>query len=316
MVKDIISIKDFSRKDLEHLFGVAKEMETPEDGGKSDLYSDLLHGKIMASLFFEPSTRTRLSFEAAMHKLGGDVIGFADKTITSIEKGEGFKDTIKTIENYADIFVIRHNKDGAARLAGDITDKPVINAGDGTNQHPTQTLLDLYTIKKTQNSLDGLKIAMVGDLKNGRTVHSLTYSLLNFEGNQLYFVSPPQLKMPSHLIEELNSKKCIYTELDKLESVLNEVDIIYMTRIQKERFDDELEYRKVKGAYILNASMLNRPKSNLKIMHPMPIDNEIDYSIDETKHACYFEQVKNSIPVRKACLVEAFGMEDLFKHGQ
>lgn len=299
--KHIISINDLTKQEILHILSIASEFDALQQ-------SFLLRGKILATLFFEPSTRTRLSFETAMHRLGGSVIGFGSAAITSVQKGETLADTISMIHGYADAIVIRHHIEGAARLASQISKVPVINAGDGANQHPTQTLVDLYTIRKAQNTIDGLSIAMVGDLKYGRTVHSLAVALAHFKV-KLYFVAPEELKMPVKVTEHLKKNNIDYFESAQIEDVLDKVDILYMTRIQKERFPDLKEYEKIKNVYILNASMLKKEivKDNLKILHPLPRINEITQEVDATKYAYYFQQAHNGIPVRKALLALVMG---------
>lgn len=300
--KDIISINDFSRQEIDFILDKAAFIEHLD----YDTKSELLKGRIMASLFFEPSTRTRDSFTTAMTRLGGTIIGFDSEKATSIKKGETVWDTVKMYDTYADAIVIRHNIDGAARRAAEAASIPVINGGDGANQHPTQTLLDLYTIKKTQGKIDGLNIAMCGDLKYGRTVHSLAIAL-SLYGCRLYFIAPKNLKMPDYILRELTKKGIVFSEHEKLEDVIPSVDILYMTRIQKERFPDEEEYEKVKGIYILKSEMLKNAKENLKIMHPLPRVDEISVDVDETKHAAYFEQAANGIPIRQALLCLILG---------
>lgn len=296
--RDVISINDFSKSEIIQILERAKQLEK-----KQKTY---LKGKVMASLFFEPSTRTRLSFESAMNRLGGKVIGFADAKVSSVAKGETISDSIKMIEKYADIIVMRHYWDGAARLAAETTNIPVINAGDGTNQHPTQTLLDLYTIKKCQGKISGLNIAMVGDLKYGRTVHSLATALSLF-GCRLFFVSPSFLSMPEHYLEMLREKGITYSEHKKIDEVIEKADILYMTRIQKERFSDPSEYEKAKGVYVLKKEHLEKAKQNLKIMHPLPRVDEISTDVDNTKYSYYFEQAGHGIPVRQAILCMLMG---------
>lgn len=298
--RDIISIRDFSKADLLHVLKVAKQME-----GKKR--SDILKSKIMGALFFEPSTRTRLSFISAMEQLGGKALGFATSSVTSIKKGETLWNTIKMVENYVDVIVMRHHIEGAARLAAEASSKPVINAGDGANQHPTQTLLDLYTIQKTKGRLDGLHIGMLGDLKYGRTVHSLAIALSNFNDVTLYFIAPDALKMPESYIEFLKQKGIRFYETADLLKYSNKLDILYATRIQQERFPDPLEYEKLKGVYRLDSSLLPHIKKDMKIMHPLPRVDEISPEIDETEHALYFEQAANGIPVRKAILALVLG---------
>ena len=297
--KDIISINELTNQDIIKVLETAKQLEKKQR-------PNLLTGKVLATLFFEPSTRTRLSFESAMTRLGGKVIGFADAKVSSAAKGESLHDTIKVADKYADVIVIRHPLEGSARVAAEAANNPVLNAGDGANQHPTQTLLDLYTIKKTQGRITKLKVAMVGDLKYGRTVHSLAIALSRFEC-ELYFVSPEQLKMPEDILEELEEKKVSYSEHKLIEEVIKKVDILYLTRIQKERFPDIEEYEKVKNTYILKEEMLEGVKTNLKIMHPLPRINEISTEVDESRHAGYFEQSGNGVPVRQALLALVLG---------
>lgn len=302
--RDVISIRDFSKKDIEHILKTAEKLENEL---KKRGALDYAKGKILATLFFEPSTRTRLSFESAMHRLGGNVIGFAEASTSSVKKGESLRDTIKTVEQYSDVIVIRHPKEGAARLAAEVAEIPVINAGDGSNQHPTQTLLDLYTIKKEFGGIDGLKIGLLGDLKYGRTVHSLSEALA-FYDVELYLISPELLKMPRHIIEELREKGVKIYETSDLEKVIGELDLLYVTRIQKERFPDEQEYLKVKGSYVIDCALLARAKEGLKIMHPLPRVDEIHPEVDKSKHAIYFRQVFSGVPVRMALLGLTLGV--------
>ena len=296
----IISISDFSKKDILKVLRTAKKIE--ENPRKC------LIGKRMATLFFEPSTRTRLSFESAMLKLGGSILGFAKGSVSSQEKGESVQDTIRMIEQYADVAVIRHFLDGAPRAAGDVSKIPIINGGDGGNQHPTQALLDLYSILKTQKTLQKLKIAFVGDLKYGRTVHSLANGLSLFDA-ELIFVAPQDLQLPKSIREELDKKNIQCSVEEKITDVIGKVDILYMTRIQKERFPDLNEYERVKDVFILKKSMLKYAKDNMKIMHPLPRVNEISTDVDSTKYAYYFEQAGNGIPVRGALLCLVLGVE-------
>ncbi|WP_461866326.1 aspartate carbamoyltransferase [Thermococcus sp.] len=302
--RDVISIRDFSREDIEFVLKTAKRLEN-ELNEKGHL--EYAKGRILATLFFEPSTRTRLSFESAMHRLGGSVIGFSSAASTSVKKGESLRDTIKTVEQYSDVIVIRHSKEGAARLAAEVADIPVINAGDGSNQHPTQTLLDLYTIKSAFGKIDGLKIGLLGDLKYGRTVHSLSEALTHYDV-ELYLISPELLRMPKHIIEELREKGVKVHETSDLESVIPELDVLYATRIQKERFPDEQEYLKVKGSYVVDCKVLEKAKETLKVMHPLPRVDEIHPEVDKTKHAIYFKQVFSGIPVRMALLGLTLGV--------
>lgn len=297
--KDIISINDLSTKDIIHILEVARKLE-------SNPKPKLLKGKVLATLFFEPSTRTRLSFESAMTRLGGKVISVSEANTSSAAKGESVADSIKVVNQYADVIVMRHKLDGSARVAAESSNVPVINGGDGSNQHPTQTLLDMYTIKKTQGKLSNLKIAMVGDLKFGRTVHSLAIALARFNC-RLYFVSPPSLKMPEYILDELSEKKVVFSEHENISDIISQVDILYMTRIQKERFPDELEYEKVKNVYILSNNNLKDAKENMKIMHPLPRVNEIKQEVDSTKYAHYFQQAGYGVVVRQAILALVLG---------
>ncbi|OYT41642.1 MAG: aspartate carbamoyltransferase [Candidatus Altiarchaeales archaeon ex4484_43] len=297
--KHIISINDFSRDEID--FVLEKSGILEKKLGSSST-SSLMNGKILANLFFEPSTRTRMSFEAAMKRLGGITIGFDHPGISSEVKGETIADTVRIVSGYADVIVIRHPIEGSARLASEYSDVPVINGGDGANQHPTQTLLDLYTIKKEFERIDGLDICIVGDLKYGRTVHSLTSALENYDV-RIRFISPKELRAPRQIVKSLSDRGIEVKEATKLN--LKNSDVIYVTRIQKERFPDPQEYERVKGAFILNLNSLEGIRENAIIMHPLPRVSEISTDIDATKHARYFEQAKNGIPVRMAllCLV-------------
>lgn len=292
---DILSMKEMQKEQILCVLDKATQISvaTPKD---------LLKGVCLANCFFEPSTRTRLSFEAAMKRLGGEVIGFSEKHSTSAEKGESLHDAMKVIGSYADLIVIRHPLEGAARVAAEATDKPVINAGDGANEHPTQTLLDLFSIKECQGRLEKLHIACVGDLLNGRTVHSLAYALSHFDC-RLYFVSPPSLPMPETV--SLHLRKCgiPFSSHSAIEEVIDKVDILYMTRVQQERFVNSEEYFKVKDHFILTLKMLTNAKPTLKILHPLPRVNEIESSIDHTPYAYYFKQAEHGLAVREAILV-------------
>ncbi len=296
---DIISIRDLSKNEILHILDTAKKIEDNPD-------SRLLENKMMASLFFEPSTRTRLSFESAMRRLGGEVIGFADPDATSLKKGETLWDTVKMAENYSDIIVIRNPVEGSARLAAEAVDVPVINAGDGANQHPTQTLLDLYTILKEKGTLENLNVGFLGDLNYGRTVHSLVVALSHFNTN-MFFISPKALKIPDSYLDELKQKGIQYHEEEDLFKVSRELDVLYVTRIQKERFPDPLEYRKYVGVYIIDRKLLDHIKPELRILHPLPRVDEIHPELDDTEHAVYFDQAKNGIPVRQAILALILG---------
>lgn len=295
---DVVSINDFSRKDIEFVLLKAKKMESTPVSKKSNT----LKGKTVASLFFEPSTRTRLSFETAIQNLGGKVINVTEPGTSSLAKGESLTDSIKTVEGYSDLIVMRHPVEGSARRAAEVAKIPVLNGGDGANQHPTQTLLDLYTIKKAFGKIDGLSIGLVGDLKYGRTVHSLASALSLFKNIKLYLIAPDMLKMPSYIKEEIKAKMQI-KETSTLEKFLPKLDVLYDTRIQKERFSDQAEYEKVKSVYVITKELLDKhAKKNLKLMHPLPRVNEISPDVDSTSYALYFEQAANGIPVREALL--------------
>jgi len=305
MKKDLISMEDLSVEEIYSYLADARAVEVLplEERVK------LLPGRIMAALFFEPSTRTRLSFESAMHRLGGSVVGFAAKDATSVSKGESFTDTIHTVENYTDILVIRHPGEGTARLAAQESFLPVINAGDGSNQHPTQTLLDLFTIQKDFDKIAGLKIAFVGDLKYSRTVHSLLRALMKLDVTNFTLVAPESLRLPSYFMMNDQPGKYIFHETERLEVAIQRCDILYMTRIQRERFPDLLEYEKVKDSYILTAEMLQEAQEHLKVLHPLPRVNEIAYNVDRTKFAGYFPQARNGVIMRQAILLKHLGVE-------
>jgi aspartate carbamoyltransferase catalytic subunit len=298
--RDIISIKDFSREEINYIFKIARNMEPLASKG-----SEMLRGKILATLFFEASTRTRLSFESAMHKLGGSTIGFAEAEIASVKKGENLADTVRTVENYADVIALRHPLEGAARLAAEFSRVPILNGGSGAEEHPTQALLDLYTMVKEKGKIDGMKIALVGDLRYGRTVHSLAYalSLYNIE---LLLVSPETLRMRREVLQTIKEKIPV-TERTSLEKIVPLVDILYVTRIQKERFPDPAEYAKVKGSYRIDLQTLNEAKKDLIILHPLPRVDEIAPEVDNTPYARYFQQVRNGIVVRMALLALILG---------
>ncbi len=298
--RDIISIKDFSREEIDYVFKIAQAMEPLAVKG-----SDLLRGKILATLFFEPSTRTRLSFEAAMHKLGGYTIGFAEAEIASVKKGENLADTVRTVENYADVIALRHPLEGAARLAAEFSKVPIINGGSGAEEHPTQALLDLYTIMKAKGKIDGSKIALIGDLRYGRTVHSLAYALSLYD-IELHLISPESLKMRREVLQTIKEKIPV-TERTSLEKIIPLVDVLYVTRIQKERFPDPAEYAKVKGFYKIDMEALKEAKGDLIILHPLPRVDEIAAEVDNTSYARYFQQVWNGIVVRMALLALILG---------
>ncbi|MBU2560269.1 aspartate carbamoyltransferase [archaeon] len=300
---DIISIRDLSKSKINHILKVSEDME--KHGARKNKYLD---GKILATLFFEPSTRTRLSFETAMGRMGGSSIGFSESGTTSTSKGESLKDTIRTVESYADAIVIRHPQEGSARLAANVASVPVINAGDGSNQHPTQTLLDLYTIKRETGALKK-NIALIGDLKYGRTAHSLAYALSMF-GAKMTFISPKGLEMPEEVITDLAKFNTKIEETNDLEGSIPGLDVLYVTRIQKERFPDPEEYEKVKGAYKITLKTLESAKKNSIILHPLPRVDEIAPEVDATKHARYFKQVHYGLPVRMALLGLVMGALD------
>lgn len=304
MSKDLISANDLSIEDLRHYLDLAARAEALP---RQELVR-LLPGHVLAVMFFEPSTRTRLSFEAAMSRLGGSVIGFSDTTTTSVKKGESLLDTVRTLECYADILVIRHPREGVARLAGEATRVPVLNAGDGTNQHPTQTLLDLYTIQKQLGRIDGLRVALAGDLKYGRTVHSLVRALRMFDGVEFVLASPESLRLPGYLEYDERGREVHFEETGDLRDALSRCDVLYMTRIQRERFADPVDYERVKDAFRLDASMLEGAPGHLRVLHPLPRVNEIATDVDGTPHAGYFEQVRNGMIMREAILLHHLGV--------
>jgi aspartate carbamoyltransferase catalytic subunit len=294
MVRHLISIHDYSREDILDILESAAIFEKNPD-------RPLLHNKVIASIFFEPSTRTRLSFETAANRLGSRIVGFTDAGNTSVTKGESLKDTIKMVSNYADLIIMRHPLEGSARYASKISSVPVINAGDGANQHPTQTLLDLYSILKTQGRLENLKINIIGDLKYGRTVHSLLQAMSHFNPS-FTFISPDELRLPNEYRNFLLTKKIPYTESSNLMEEIDKADIIYMTRVQKERFSDPMDYERVKDVYRLTPSMLENCKETMKILHPLPRVNEIDTRVDNSPHAYYFKQAENGVYTRMAII--------------
>jgi aspartate carbamoyltransferase catalytic subunit len=299
--KDLVSIDDFSTEDILRILDLTEEFEKQP-------VSKLLDGKVVATLFFEPSTRTRLSFESAVNKLGGRIIGFSDVSSSSVSKGETLNDTIRTVNNYCDLIVMRHPIEGSARFASEIATVPVINAGDGANQHPTQTLLDLYSIRKTQGRLDGLNIFMVGDLKYGRTVHSLMMAMSRWNAT-FNFIAPEELKMPDEYKLYLENLGLKYYEHNDFTDIISRADIIYMTRVQKERFSDPIEYEKVKNVYVLHNSMLKNTKSTMRILHPLPRVNEIHQDVDVNPKAYYFEQALNGVYTRQAILCSLLGIK-------
>ncbi|MEM2102205.1 MAG: aspartate carbamoyltransferase [Candidatus Bathyarchaeia archaeon] len=298
--RDIISIKDFTRQEIDYILETAKTMEPLAKSG-----SDMLRGKLLATLFFEPSTRTMLSFESAMHRLGGSAIGFSEPGVSSVKKGENLADTVRVVESYADVLVLRHPLEGAARLAAEFASVPIINAGSGAEEHPTQALLDLYTIVKEKYTIDGLNVALVGDLRYGRTVHSLSYALSNYKV-RLFLISPESLRMRREVLEAVKGKMKI-VEKTALEEIISELDVLYVTRIQKERFPDPAEYAKVKGVYKIDLTLLKAAKKDLIILHPLPRIDEIAPEVDATPHARYFQQVWNGIVTRMALLALILG---------
>ena len=299
--RSLISIYDYTPEEICHILDIAEDFE-------KNRLQNLLNGRVIASLFFEPSTRTRLSFETAIQLLGGNVIGFSSTAGTSLQKGESLKDTIMMVASYADLIVMRNPVDGSARYASEVSNVPIINAGDGSNQHPTQCLLDLYSIRKTQGTLENLEITMVGDLKYGRTVHSLVQAMCNFNA-KFNFVSPVELKMPSTVIQYIKNAGLEYHEYTELEEVIPHSDIIYMTRVQRERFPDPLEYEKVKNSYILRNEMLDNSKPNCRILHPLPRVNEIHTDVDPNPKAYYFQQAQNGLYVRQALIAAILGLK-------
>ena len=292
--KNLVSINDYSKDDILRILDLAAEFEKKPE-------PKLLEGKVVATLFYEPSTRTRLSFESAVNKLGGRIVGFTDSSSSSVTKGESLKDTIMTVSNYSDLIVIRHPLEGSALFASEVSGVPVINAGDGANQHPTQTMLDLYSIKKTQGTLEDLNIFLVGDLKYGRTVHSLLMAMSHFN-TTFNFISPKELQMPDEYKMHLNDLGLKYYEHSDFTDIISRADIVYMTRVQKERFSDPIEYEKVKNVYVLRNSMLENTKPNLKVLHPLPRVNEIHPDVDDNEKAYYFTQALNGVFARQAII--------------
>jgi len=300
-VKSLVSITDYEVEDYEKILSLAAEFE-------ANSYQNLLDKHVIASLFFEPSTRTRLSFESAINRLGGRIVGFSDSNTTSSTKGESLKDTILTVANYSDLIVMRHPLEGAAKYASEISPVPIINAGDGANQHPTQTLLDMYSILKTQGTLHNLNISLIGDLKYGRTVHSLIMALMKFSP-VFHFVSPAELRLPVEYKQILTKKGVEFHEFSEMKSILKDSDIIYMTRVQKERFSDPIEYEKTKNIYVLKNDMLADTKANMRILHPLPRVNEISTDVDSNPKAYYFQQAKNGVFTRQAIISHILGLK-------
>ena len=297
--RSFVSIGDCTKEEFIGILDRAAEFEKNPN-------QEILKGKLVASLFFEPSTRTRLSFESAVNRLGGRVVGFDDANSSSVTKGETLKDTIKMVTSYVDLIIMRHPIDGSARYASELASVPVINAGDGANQHPTQTMLDMYSIRKTQGRLDGLNIFLVGDLKYGRTVHSLVMAMSHFNP-VFYFISPEELRMPKEYLLTLDSLGIAYEEHRDFLPIIDKADIIYMTRVQRERFSDPMEYERTRNAYVLRSSMLENTRGNMKILHPLPRVNEIATDVDENPKAYYFTQALNGLYVRQAIIASILG---------
>ena len=301
--QDIISVKQFDRDKLAYIFGLAEEMRHMVQQIGS---ADLLRGRVLANLFYEPSTRTSSSFMAAMQRLGGSVIPINEVRYSSVTKGESLPDTIRTLECYADIIVLRHPETGSAQIAADAAGKPIINAGDGTGEHPTQALLDLFTILEELGGIDGIHVAMVGDLKYGRTVHSLT-RLLSLFDVRLSFVAPESLRMPAEHLEEVRSKGKIAAEFGDVSEVIGEADVLYVTRVQRERFEDPDLYEKVKGSYVITPEVLQQAKQRMVVMHPLPRVYEISREVDQDPRAAYFRQMENGMYIRMALLAAVLG---------
>ncbi|MGQ1909468.1 aspartate carbamoyltransferase [Marinifilum sp. RC60d5] len=298
--KSLVSIDDYTKEEILEVLARAAEFEKNPN-------CNLLEGKVVASLFFEPSTRTRLSFETAISRMGGRIVGFTDSSSSSVTKGETLKDTTKMVSNYCDLIVMRHPIEGSARYASEESDVPVINAGDGANQHPTQTMLDLYSIYKTQGTLENLNIFMVGDLKYGRTVHSLLMAMSHFNPT-FHFIAPKELEIPLAYKIFMDKNNIKYEEHTEFNDIINQADILYMTRVQRERFADPLEYEKVKNVYILKNNMLENTKENLRILHPLPRVNEIDVDVDSNPKAYYFQQALNGVYARQAIIAKALDL--------
>ncbi|HSV75486.1 MAG TPA: aspartate carbamoyltransferase [Bacteroidales bacterium] len=298
--KSLVSINDYSKEEQLRVLEVAREFE-------KNPVQNIMQDFVIASLFFEPSTRTRLSFESAANRLGGKVVGFSEAGSTSVKKGESLRDTILTIASYSDLIVMRNPVEGSARFASEISPVPIINAGDGANQHPTQTLLDLYSILKTQGRLDNLEVAFVGDLKYGRTVHSLVIALCNYN-TTFHLISPTELKLPSSVKMHIKEKNLTYHQYTEMEEVIPKADVLYMTRIQRERFSDPLEYERIKNSYNLHNDMLAATKNNLKVLHPLPRVNEININVDSNPKAYYFQQALNGVYVRQALMALILGL--------
>ena len=300
--RSLIQPKDFSVEEIDEILELSKKIiDNPSK------YSRICEGKLMATLFYEPSTRTRLSFESAMKRLGGEVVGFSEPNSSSVSKGESLGDTIRTVSNYVDVIVMRHPQFGAANEAVKYSEVPFINAGDGGNQHPTQTLTDLLTIKSLKGSLENHTIGLCGDLKNGRTVHSLVKAMARYKNTKFVFISPKELEMPEYIKESIKGHE--YYETNNLEEVIGKLDLLYMTRVQQERFEDKYEYDRLKDYYILNKNKLNNAKKDMLVMHPLPRVNEIDTDVDDDERAVYFKQAKYGMFVRMALIIKLLGAD-------
>ncbi|MDY4838449.1 MAG: aspartate carbamoyltransferase [Lachnospiraceae bacterium] len=310
-MRHLIEPMDFTEKEIRNILDLANRIAT-----NPSLYSHVAEGKKLATLFYEPSTRTRLSFESAMLSLGGKTLGFSSAEQSSATKGETVADTVRVVSCYADIIAMRHPKEGAPLQASMYAKVPVINAGDGGHNHPTQTLIDMMTIRNRKGRLDHLKVGFCGDLKFGRTVHSLTKTLMRYEGNEFYFISPEELRIPEYLEKKLHGKNISYHECEELESVLPKLDVLYMTRVQKERFFNEEDYIRLKDRYILTEEKLSLADKNMPVLHPLPRVNEIAYEVDDDPRAAYFEQVQNGVYIRMALIMALLGLEDPGKGGE
>ena len=302
---DLITMDDMTNEEIVSLLDDAERLLPVAHGEE---FLPLLQGKLLANMFFEPSTRTRMSFETAMKRLGGDVVNLGDVKSSSAVKGETLYDTMRMVDGYCDIAALRHPRQGAAQYAADACDIPIMNGGDGAGHHPTQTLLDLFTIRQAHGRLDGLTVALVGDLRYGRTVHSLSHALARFDC-ELIFISPNQLSMPTEIVSDLTESGSKITETDDLHSVIPDVDVIYMTRIQKERFPDDDEYAKVAGIYKLTTADLTAAKGEMIVMHPLPRVDEISPDVDASRHARYFEQAFNGVVARMALMCKLLGVD-------
>ena len=304
--RNLVKSEDFSVEEIDQILSLSQNIiENPSK------YSRVCEGKLLATLFYEPSTRTRLSFESAMCRLGGSVVGFSEPNSSSVSKGESLGDTIRTVSCYADAIVMRHRVAGSAEEATKYTEVPFINAGDGGNQHPTQTLTDLLTIKSLKGSLENHTIGLCGDLKNGRTVHSLVKSMSRYKGIKFIFISPDELKMPKYIKDAIQEQGHAYYETDNLDEVIGSLDILYMTRVQRERFENQEQYEKLKNYYILNKSKMQNAREDMLVMHPLPRVNEIDVDVDDDKRAVYFKQAKYGMFVRMALIMKLLGIKEV-----